>query len=251
MIKFFRNIRKKLLEQSKTKSYFIYAIGEIVLVVIGILIALSINNWNELRKDQKQEMKLLKQLQTDLTANQAEVNNLIKRININKAAMDSLMSNLENQKYTAKFPIYTALIHRKSFFNNSNSGYKLIGNGMAKLISNDSILNGVLQLYEKDFVNILTRQDLMNDKIENKIYPLTNMLFKINTNLSLQLNEFDVVASEVYMPLDFVSLTKNQNYINNLIQLNKTFEIRLSYLKITKEKLAMVLNLIATELKKR
>lgn len=109
--------------------------GEIILVVIGILIALSINNWNELRKDQKQEMKLLKQLQTDLTANQAEVNNLIKRININKAAMDSLMSNLENQKYAAKFPIYTALIHRKSFFNNSNSGYKLIGNGMAKLIS--------------------------------------------------------------------------------------------------------------------
>lgn len=79
---------------------------------------------------------------------------------------------------------------------------------MAKLIANDSLLNGILQLYEKDFVNILTRQDLMNDKIEDKMYPLTNMLFKINTNISIQLNEFDVVASEVYMPLDFVSLTK-------------------------------------------
>ena len=250
MIKFFRKIRQKLLEQSKIRSYFVYAFGEIVLVVIGILIALQINNWNEVRKDQKQEIKLLKQLQTDLTANEVEINGLIKRININKAAMDSLLTNLKNDEYVAKFPIYVALIHRKSFFNNSNSGYKLIGNGMAKLIANDSLLNGILQLYEKDFVNILTRQDLMNDKIENKMYPLTNELFKINTNISLQLNEFDVVASEIYIPLDFVSLTKNQNYINNLIQLNKTFEIRLSYLKLTKEKLAMVLQLIDRELKK-
>lgn len=238
------------MEQSKIRSYFLYAFGEIVLVVIGILIALQINNWNEVRKDKKQEIKLLKQLQTDLTANEVEINGLIKRIKINKAAMDSLLTNLKNEKYVAKFPIYVALIHRKSFFNNSNSGYKLIGNGMAKLIANDSLLNGILQLYEKDFVNILTRQDLMNDKIENKMYPLTNELFKINTNISLQLNEFDVVASEIYIPLDFMSLTKNQNYINNLIQLNKTFEIRLSYLKLTKEKLAMVLQLIDRELKK-
>ena len=250
MIKFFRKIRQNLLMENKTSKYFKYAIGEIVLVVIGILIALQINNWNEVRKDQKQEIKLLKQLQTDLTANEVEINGLIKRIKINKFAMDSLLINLKNQEYVAKFPIYVALIHRKSFFNNSNSGYKLIGNGMAKLISNDSLLNGILQLYEKDFVNILTRQDLMNDKIENKIYPLTNELFKINNNISLQLNEIDVVASEIYIPLDFDSLTKNQNYINNLIQLNKTFEIRLSYLELTKEKLAMVLHLIDRELKK-
>ncbi|WP_445748335.1 DUF6090 family protein [Polaribacter sp.] len=250
MIKIFRKIRQNLLIENKTSKYFKYAIGEIVLVVIGILIALQINNWNEVRKDQKQEIKLLKQLQTDLTANEVEINGLIKRIKINKFAMDSLLINLKNQEYAAKFPIYVALIHRKSFFNNSNSGYKLIGNGMAKLISNDSLLNGILQLYEKDFVNILTRQDLMNNKIEYKIYPLTNELFKINTNISLQLNEIDVVASEIYIPLDFVSLTKNQNYINNLIQLNKTFEIRLSYLALTKEKLAMVLHLIDRELKK-
>jgi hypothetical protein len=51
MIKLFRNIRQKLLAEGKTKNYFKYAIGEIVLVVIGILIALQINNWNEERKD--------------------------------------------------------------------------------------------------------------------------------------------------------------------------------------------------------
>jgi hypothetical protein len=54
MIKLFRNIRKNLLNEGKTTKYLKYAIGEIVLVVIGILIALSINNWNSNRiKHQK------------------------------------------------------------------------------------------------------------------------------------------------------------------------------------------------------
>jgi len=53
MIKFFRSIRKSLLSEGKTSKYFKYAIGEIVLVVIGILIALQINNWNENRKSQE------------------------------------------------------------------------------------------------------------------------------------------------------------------------------------------------------
>lgn len=51
MIKFFRKIRYSLMSENKTGKYFKYAIGEIVLVVIGILIALQINNWNESRKN--------------------------------------------------------------------------------------------------------------------------------------------------------------------------------------------------------
>jgi len=50
MIKFFRKIRYDLMEKNKTGRYLKYALGEIVLVVIGILIALSINSWNENRK---------------------------------------------------------------------------------------------------------------------------------------------------------------------------------------------------------
>ena len=58
MIKLFRNIRKKLLEQGKTANYLKYAIGEIILVVIGILIALSINNWNENRKEENRLLNI-------------------------------------------------------------------------------------------------------------------------------------------------------------------------------------------------
>lgn len=56
MIKFFRHIRRSLINSNQMVTYFKYAIGEILLVVIGILIALGINNWNENRK--KRKMKL-------------------------------------------------------------------------------------------------------------------------------------------------------------------------------------------------
>lgn len=52
MIKFFRHIRKRLLSENKFSKYLLYAVGEIVLVVIGILIALGINDWNENRKNE-------------------------------------------------------------------------------------------------------------------------------------------------------------------------------------------------------
>ena len=66
MLKIFRNIRRKLLSENKTGKYLKYAIGEIVLVVIGILIALSINNWNENKKTNANIKNLLVALTNDL-----------------------------------------------------------------------------------------------------------------------------------------------------------------------------------------
>ena len=66
MINFFRKIRQNLLTENKFSKYLIYAIGEIILVVIGILIALSINNWNEEKKDTDFENEMLAQIQENL-----------------------------------------------------------------------------------------------------------------------------------------------------------------------------------------
>jgi hypothetical protein len=66
MIKLFRNIRKNLIAQGKTVNYFKYAIGEIVLVVIGILIALQINNWNEEQNEKKVELSYMQSILEDL-----------------------------------------------------------------------------------------------------------------------------------------------------------------------------------------
>ncbi|RNC92086.1 MAG: hypothetical protein ED555_02970 [Allomuricauda sp.] len=65
MIKFFRHIRQKLLSENQFSKYLLYAIGEIILVVIGILIALQINNWNENRKEAESQQKLFANLKID------------------------------------------------------------------------------------------------------------------------------------------------------------------------------------------
>jgi hypothetical protein len=70
MIKFFRRIRQQLLSENKFSKYLLYAVGEIILVVIGILIALQINNWNDQRKLNQQEQtyycKIAEDLQVDI-----------------------------------------------------------------------------------------------------------------------------------------------------------------------------------------
>ena len=66
MIKFFRKIRQNLLSEGKTGKYFKYAIGEIVLVVIGILIAIQLNDLNENNKERKRELSFLQKLKDDI-----------------------------------------------------------------------------------------------------------------------------------------------------------------------------------------
>ena len=91
MIKFFRHIRKNLLSQGKTGKYFKYAIGEILLVVIGILIALQLNNWNENRKKRAQEQALLVQLQSEFNSN---LKQLDEKITIRKNMYNSSLKLL-------------------------------------------------------------------------------------------------------------------------------------------------------------
>ena len=66
MIKFFRQIRQNLIMKNKTSMYFKYAIGEIILVMIGILLALQVNNWNNTRQKRQLEKTVLLQLQEDI-----------------------------------------------------------------------------------------------------------------------------------------------------------------------------------------
>ena len=92
MIHFFRRIRQGLLSQNRFSKYLLYAIGEILLVVVGILIALSINNWNEERK-QKRTMinyyqQLLEAFKLDTTDIRPQLNRLAGSMAKYKAYMD-------------------------------------------------------------------------------------------------------------------------------------------------------------------
>lgn len=88
MLKIFRKIRKKLLVQNKPVDYLKYSIGEIVLVVIGILIALQVNNWNDERKQNLKKQELIENLITDFEATYTKFDDVAKET-------DSLIHNMD------------------------------------------------------------------------------------------------------------------------------------------------------------
>ncbi len=143
MIKFFRKIRKNLLSEGKTGKYLKYAIGEIILVVIGILIALSINNWNENRKETNYEQKILKELKSDFSYNKSELNrNIIKATTLahNSDSLLALFNLPKDEVNPSKFFKYMRKLGGYSTYNPSNGALNnLISSGNLNIIKNDSL----------------------------------------------------------------------------------------------------------------
>ena len=152
MIKFFRKIRQKLLSENKYSKYLLYAIGEIVLVVIGILIALSVNNWNEIKKIKKIEISTLKELRSDLKQNRIEIKSHISALENCVKSNKVILLSMENKfpyidsldfHFSRLYPFIAFAPVRTTFDNLSQNGIKLI--------SNDSLRNQISKLYENDF----------------------------------------------------------------------------------------------------
>ena len=86
MLTFFRKIRKSLVDSSSSRKYLLYGIGEILLVMIGILLALQVNNWNELNKEADFERKVLDEINSGLNK---EIRDLKTGIDWNEGAISS------------------------------------------------------------------------------------------------------------------------------------------------------------------
>ena len=149
MIKFFRKIRQKLVTDNSFGKYLIYAFGEIILVVIGILIALQINNSNEDRKIRNQELHYLKNLKTDLNLNISELDKYISVRNSRINSANYVLEHFEGKPLTDinTFAFHTTNIYIwQKFSQHDNTFQELVNSGNLTLISNDTIKNGLLNL---------------------------------------------------------------------------------------------------------
>ncbi len=149
MIKLFRNIRKKLLAEGKTTNYLKYAFGEIILVVIGILIALQINNSNEAKKDRTRELNYLKNIKNDLLLNNTNIDNFIKKRETQIQSANTVLKYYEGKPLIdlADFSrncLNVYIWHK--FYQNNNTFLELTNSGNLAFISNDSIKNSLLNL---------------------------------------------------------------------------------------------------------
>lgn len=111
MIKIFRNIRQKLAAENKVASYLRYAIGEILLVVIGILIALQVNNWNEERKNKSEEKEIIKNLHEEFLQIKNDLQVKIDELDNSKNAVQELMSLFEKSQAEIKTTNTDSLIY--------------------------------------------------------------------------------------------------------------------------------------------
>ncbi|MGB5243586.1 MAG: DUF6090 family protein, partial [Lutimonas sp.] len=161
MIPIFRKIRKKMADDNRPLKYIRYAIGEIVLVVIGILIALQINNWNESRKNKEKENKYLSNINREiindsLTLERSWFKNRQKKIECLELAKKYVMGD-----YFPKDTIlfinnvgFGGINSRASFIGSSRTYNELVSTGNLSLISNDSIRELIVSYYNnKDFLD--------------------------------------------------------------------------------------------------
>lgn len=178
MIKFFRKIRQRLLSENKTGQYLKYAIGEIILVVIGILIALQINNWNEQSKESKKEEAFLKEINLDFKSNKAQLDSIIdfNRVNFNacKKVLNAIGNfdlknpevNESNSHFTDSIKNYYPLIWRNKSFNPKNGAVEaLLNSSSFDLIKNDTLRR-----------SLISWKDVLGDYLEEEEFAI-NFLF--------------------------------------------------------------------------
>jgi len=168
MIKFFRHIRKDLMETGKTSKYFKYAIGEIILVVIGILIALQINNWNNHRIDSNRESNYINNIERDLNKQLKAIDTQIK-FETEVAANCKIALKPYNETNTLKMDstmaVALGVIESRRTFLNPNPAYtELISSGNIALIKNEIFKNELINYYQE-----LERIEKVIDK-NNSLY---------------------------------------------------------------------------------
>ncbi|MFT5215450.1 MAG: hypothetical protein ACI83H_000559 [Glaciecola sp.] len=143
MIKFFSKIRYSLIEQNKSGKYFKYTIGEIILVVIGVLIALSINNWNENRKNSIKEIQFLEGFKNDLMANKTELNRVVKKAKITSNLSDSILKLKRRELDSLGIKSFVRFMMDATGFTvyqtQEGTIQGIMGSGNLDVISNDSI----------------------------------------------------------------------------------------------------------------
>ena len=158
-MKFFNKIRQRLIAQDKIKKYLVYAIGEILLVVLGIIIALQVNNWNENRKVRNNEVNILNELQSDLKFNLYEIKDLCKSLASRIYAANQIINNTRLDTIpidTIKF--WFEDIYENNNFNSPRTVYQKTLTNDNELISNPTIRKWVTELYEFNFQNIHINQ---------------------------------------------------------------------------------------------
>lgn len=223
MIKFFRQIRQSMLMENKTSHYLRYAIGEIVLVVVGILIALQINNWNDNRKDSIQEKVVLGSLLENLYQTKTQSELLIyEEYTLKKRLMRILgVTSIENSTDNEIIPdsIFKAAVWDLQSDQPTFNAYSNLKNtNKLSLIKNKKLL--------EKFTDLEFSLNKLNDILEDR---LSVHQIRIDDILENDVNFIPLLKSNVpeitigkEIPNDYTELLKIKR-VRNLLGMKLSF----------------------------
>ena len=204
MIKFFRQIRRDLMEKNKILKYLMYAIGEIVLVVIGILIALSINNWNEEQKDLRQEQLILKQLRSEYKSNLAQLEEKVLMRNEGIEACNILLHQIDNPDAVNEDEFYKSfwqIIRDPTFDPIKND---IVGSEKLRLIRNEELVR-ILSNWSSEVYQV---QEL---ELEYKKYR-TEIIIQCANRLGISRNINNALWKDGYTPTEALDKKNNSKF---------------------------------------
>lgn len=241
MIKFFRQTRQRLLTENRFSKYLLYAIGEVVLVVIGILIALQVNTWNEFRKDRIKENQILIDLKKSLNADiENQLNPNISQIVEDLSNVNSIIKSLENKAiYNDSMSIkFRSLMFSKSFKWEVTT-YKSLENEGLNIISKPELKSEILRLYNMKYPELEYFISNFSKNLIEFFRPEMREKFKFNYKTT---NEI------FYVPSNYEELLHDTSFMNTLLTARLNFQNIYNSLKETKLDVGKVIANIDNEL---
>ncbi len=204
MLKFFRRIRKRLLDSGKIRKYWLYAFGEVLLIVIGVLIALYLTNWNDKRKENAFVEKTLIEIQSELNDLSPRFKYWSKRLEKRTARVSRLDSLLKEEMppYTPALDTLFGAVWGIEYGYFERAAYDELKAAGLELIDDDALRKELKVLFEGIFMGAKAVEQMEYDLNFNFITPFYMANFH-----SFQ---FRVVSK----PIDYPALWEGKEYQN-------------------------------------
>lgn len=245
MIQFFRRIRYNLMEKNKTGRYLKYAIGEIVLVVIGILIALQINNWNEHRKQKHYEITILGEIKENLIKSKKELKIAIEEDKRWRACVIRILGFLDERKeYNPNLDQCFGSYYWSSTVQFSTSAYEELKTKGIEIISNIKLRRTLTSMYDFRFDVIESEVEVWDSQLlSSTIYPLHTTLFR-----KYFPDSWSVFEDEYAKPNNYKKLLDNDEYKNLLSELISLRNYSININELLEKDLESLIKEIETEI---
>jgi len=215
-MKIFRKIRHQLLRENIISKYLFYAVGEIILVVIGILIALQINNWNTERIKRNVENQYYQNIKRQINEDKQEIIGCInynnKRLKLFNFGTQIIEKN-DRSKLDTLGSIALKLTDYSDFLRQGNIYETMVNSGEIKLLNNTAIVEEIRRLEEK-YIYINKLEEIHRDLVLNMIVKDLSDIFKLATREVRQEEEiFSIKFQNVIVV--FVSIMDEKDEVYN------------------------------------